>query len=400
MQDNQDNIYQFDGSEDQTQLTPDMEALDRRLMQDAKQWDAESPDIGALATYALALATEPPAAALTDSKVSRNPAPAPRITPRLQPLVPRQPSAWAAYIVTLGIVVAMALMLLWPSLLPHTPTVDSPTPTANAPVATGTSLPTGTSTTSPTATTSGGAGTGFTVIRVTPAVDLSQTPDASGNANLTTFSSSSCGQTAKIALNITFDTSNRVKQGKITYRWRRSDGFVSDPIWFYFGDISGPPLGYAPAQASEWDLPAIQADGSAKWLDVEVLEPNLITARLNLQATCQFSIQGGTTSASPTAYNCTAGGDQTFIFTGTLLSSYAPGSHTVTYHWQRSDGSVTADQTVTFGEGRASMSVQPDQWIVHQVDVGPGRSDWDQLVATSPSPRTVASQAIMNISCP
>lgn len=389
----QDDLHPFDGSEDQTPLTPELEALERRLLLDAAQWDAESPDTGTLAAYALALADAPAAAVVPDGKVLTGPASvSSRPTPRLRPLVPRQPSAWAVYIVTLCVVVAMAVVLLWPSLLPHTPAIGNPTPMASATAATDTPLPAGTPTASPTRTIVG-SGAGFTVTRVIPAVDLTQTPEAVVGSNLTTYSSISCGQTAKIVVEITFDTSNWVNRGKITYRWSRSDGFVSDPKSFYFGNTAVSPQ-LRTLEWVEWDLPAIQADGSAKWVDVEVLEPNPITARLNLQATCQFSVQDGKGSVSPAAYNCTVGGDQTFTFSGTIIGSYAPGSHTVTYHWHRSDGSVTADQTVTFGEGVISVPVQPDQWTINQTGGG-----WDQVVTTSPNFAAV-SQSNMSPSCP
>ncbi len=397
--DNHENIHPFDGREDQTPLTPDLEALDRRLMLDAAQWDAESPDTGTLATYALTLANDPPSTApVTDGKVFSGPAPAPRITPRLrmQPLAPRQPSAWAAYIVTLGVVATMVLVLLGPWLLPHASTVDNPTPTASmTAAATDTPLPTGTPT-SPTMT-PGSASAGFTVTRVIPTLDLvTMSPGGVGvwvSTDPTTLTSSVCPQTAPIDLAFTFDVSNQVNRGWITFRWRTSNGFVSDPIPFPFAGADGPPVIYR-----EWDLPAIQANG-AQWVQVEVLQPNPITARFNFQATCQFSVLREDISASPVAYNCAVGGDQTFTFTGSIVTSYAPGSHTVTYHWWQSDLAVLPDQTVTFGEGVASMPVQPHQWIIHQTDVGPGKSGNVGLVPSSPDAGSPSSASI-NLSCP
>lgn len=397
-----DNPVLFDGSEDQKPLTPVMEALDRQLVQDAVERDAESPDTGMLATYARALAEEP---TVSDSALTSGSVPAPH-TPRLELLSPRQPSTWAAYLVTFGLVAAIALLLLWPSLRSGTHIAHSPTPTANAtavptetPLSAETPTPRVPATATVGASSGGSSGAAFTVTHVIPAVNFSVTPNAWGDSNLTTISNDGCGQTVKIGLSITFDTSNRVNQGKITYRWHRSDGFVSNPISFGFDDMSGPPLGYAPAQGGEWDFSSVQADGSARWVDVEVLEPNPITARLNLQITCQFSIQGASTSVRPAAYNCTAGGDQTFTFTSTILASYAPGNHAVSYHWLRSDGSVTADHTITFQQGVISAAAQPDSWVIHQSDTGPGNSRWDQLVVTSPSPSPATSQQVISISC-
>jgi hypothetical protein len=386
-----DDLHPFDGSADQTPLTPELEALERRLLLDAAQWDAESPDTGTLAAYALALANDPSAAVVTDGKVFTGPAPAPR-APRLSPFVPRQPSTWAAYIVTLAVVAAMALVLLWPSLMPHKPAINSPTPTASA---TTTALPTGTPAASPTRTIVG-SGAGFTVTHVIPTLDPLTTSYQGADwlsTDPTTLTSSVCAQTVTVDLDFTFDVSNKVNRGWITFRWRNSEGFVSDPIQFPFAGADGSPVIYR-----QWDFPAIHANG-AKWVDVEVLEPNPITARLNFQATCQFSVLSENISVSPAAYNCAAGGDQTFTFTGSIVASYAPGSHTVTYHWWRSDLTVVPDQSVTFGEGVGSVSAQPNQWIVHQTDVGPGKSASEQLVITSGNGGS-PSGVSMSLSCP
>ncbi len=378
--DNHENRHPFDGREDQTPLMPELEALESRLMLDAAQWDAESPDLGTLATYALALANDPSSAApVTDGKVVSSPAPAPRVTPRLrlQPLTPRQPSTWTAYIVTLGIVATMALVLLRPLLLPHTSTVDNPTPTASmTAAATDTPLSTGTPT-SPTKT-PGGAGAGFTVQSIRTASVIFDT-DNSASPGLATetgapipTATGGCGPHVIFYVTFAINLSNNPNQqvgptALISYYFRNSDGSsdgsAAHPVYTMI-----PSGGTAMTISTSWQMPYTQANGALQWTELDIVQPNQISYKANFKVLCTFSLYEPIVSASPTSYNCATGGDQTFTLTGTLKPTFTLDntSHTVTYFWEydySTHATTTPSQTVTFPPGATSMSIQPETVI-------------------------------------
>jgi hypothetical protein len=107
------------------------------------------------------------------------------------------------------------------------------------------------------------------------------------------------------------------------------------------------------------------ATGSPQWLELDITTPDPFTLRVDFSALCTFSPQTPTMAVSPQSYNCAAGGNQTFTFTGNLRAYYAVGNHTITYHWKRYDGSVTPDQTVTFAQGVTSLPAQSDTMVVN-----------------------------------
>jgi hypothetical protein len=187
--------------------------------------------------------------------------------------------------------------------------------------------------------------------------------------------------------------------GAITYRWRFSNGTVTPTQSTRIGPTNRP-LFYGAANdqniEGQWAVAPATADGSSKWAKFEVLTPShLLSPPTYFNFKCEFMLRMPSASASggsggaPPQYACASGGDQTFTFTGTINVFPDPHSHTITYHWQRSDGSRGPDQSVTMGPGVASASVQPDTVVVsHEQAVANftqygAQPLWEKIVVTS-----------------
>ncbi len=182
--------------------------------------------------------------------------------------------------------------------------------------------------------------------------------------------------------------------GTITYRWRFSDGTITPVESVVIGPTNMPSFyGAANDQLIEgkWVIDPAIADGSSKWAKFEVLTPShLLSPPSYFWFKCEFSVHDATSAVSigsggsAPQYNCIAGGDQTFTFTGTIGIYPDPHSHTVNYHWLRSDGSQGPDLSVTLAPGQFSASVQPDIVVVTyaQAQAKPGNL-WEKVVLTS-----------------
>ena len=187
--------------------------------------------------------------------------------------------------------------------------------------------------------------------------------------------------------------------GTITYRWRFSNGTITPAQSALIGPTNRPSFyGAANDQLIEgqWAVAPATADGSSKWAEFEVLSPShLLSPPTYFTFKCEFmlrtpsaSVSGGSGGAPP-QYACGAGGDQTFTFTGTIDVFPDPHSHTITYHWLRSDGTRGPDQSVTLGPGVASANAQPDTVVVsHDKAVANctqygTQPQWEKIVVTS-----------------
>jgi hypothetical protein len=153
----------------------------------------------------------------------------------------------------------------------------------------------------------------------------------------------------------------------IGYYFRTSDGSshgsAAHPLSYMI-----PSGGTDMAINTWWQMPYTQANGSAQWTELDIVQPNQISYRASYKALCVFSLATAHVSVSPRSYDCATGGDQTFTVTGTLDASFTPDntSHTVTYFWENgfsTHGTTTPTQTVTFPPGVTSMPVQPETVI-------------------------------------
>lgn len=198
--------------------------------------------------------------------------------------------------------------------------------------------------------------------------------------------------------------------GTITYRFRFSDGRVT-PVQSVLIGPTNMPAYYMAANSQlievQWVVDPATADGSRKWAEFEVLTPShLLSAPAYFWYTCEYmvrsstaSVSGGTGGVAP-QYDCIAGGDQTFTFTGVIRVFPDPHSHTVTYHWLRSDGTQGPDLSITFSPGQASATVQPDSVVVtHAEAVAPGGKSMSEQIVVSSDPGTPTYGAGYFASC-
>lgn len=237
--------------------------------------------------------------------------------------------------------------------------------------------------------------------------------DTDGGTGMTASSNTSganftggCGPHIFYSLDFTLTLSALPKTGMtIDYYVRSSDG-TSD------GSLSQPvePTWGSPATTntlttgSHWSIPYTQVTGAPQWVELDILRPNPLTERMDFTTSCPFTPGFPQVSASPTRYDCTTGGSQSFTVTGALTATLTsdPGSHTLTYHWQRADGNVTPDQTVTFAPGATSMAIPSDtSSITFQTSaVGPDNSySIDKLIVTDGNGHTTANDAIIRSTC-
>lgn len=369
----------FDGSPENAPLSPELAALIERIETDAVLWEAHAPaDDGRLAAHARELAGD---AAQSTGGVALLERPHVDTSPSADAgsAAPRQPRAGRvlAYVSTI-LVVALIVGSLT---LFHRPATTVPTATPTA-TATETPLPsptaTSTATPQPTATNAsggpGGAAGGYPVAR------------AQVNTSPSGWTNDHCGATMPFTLMATFWFAPGAPGGTIRYRWLRSDDYIgpSQSVTYSPGAVA-----LTDPASLEWDVPAASADGTDKWAAIEVLSPNAVTSpHGTFQATCQFTIQSaqaayvsGGDGKNPPGYDCTAGGDQTFTFSGTINVGAAPGSHTIQYHWLRSDGTSSQVYSLTVSPGLTSVATQSDSWVIHQAD--PGGNHTDQIVVDS-----------------
>ncbi|MGE5334998.1 MAG: hypothetical protein ACM3N4_09895, partial [Nitrososphaerota archaeon] len=187
--------------------------------------------------------------------------------------------------------------------------------------------------------------------------------------------------------------------GTIRYRWRFSNGTVTSVQSVLIGPTNMPAFyGAANNQIIEgtWAVDPATADGSSKWAEFEVLTPShLLSPPGYFKFKCEFMLRMPTSSVSgggggtPPQYDCTAGGDQTFTFTGAINVFPDPHSHTITYHWLRFDGTHSPDLSVTLSPGQYSAAVQPDTVVVTNTQAIANfqqyglQSLWEKIVVTS-----------------
>ncbi len=292
----------------------------------------------------------------------------------------------AGVVVSLLIVAGFAFVLLQiasggsPA---HATVGDDPTATAVA-TATTTATATATATVAPHATvTPAGLGPGvpptpgFTVQSITTAsIDMSTDSgypglDIESGAPIPT-TIGGCGPHVMFYIWFTLTLSNNPTPpnqhegttASIGYYFRTSDGSshgsAAHPLYYMI-----PSGGTDMTINTWWQMPYTQANGSAQWTELDIVQPNQISYRANYKALCVFSPTTPHVSVSPTTYNCAAGGDQTFTVSGTLEATFTPDntSHTITYFWENdfsTHGTDTPTQTITFPPGVTSMPAQPD----------------------------------------
>lgn len=312
----------------------------------------------------------------------------------------RPPSAILGGFAAVVVVVLLALLLTTfaPGQIGKAGTKATGTPTATTngdPTSTATAIATATASLTPTPT---------TTIRGTPSSGSGDGgPPSTSLVTATGVDAAPIAWEANCSSKMTFHFSGGIATsvgfsgGPVTYRWIHSDGSATSPETIMVPAHTGDTTTLI---TSAWDVSAITGTGQTQWGAVEILAPNhFVSAHANIELTCDYevyttsaSVQPGSSGGNPPEYNCSLGGDQTFTFSGVINVSPAPGSHSVTYHWARSDGTVGSDQAVTIPPGAQTADVQPDSWTIHQSDTDSGSPRWEEIVVTS-SPGVTAYQA-------
>ncbi|HET9111959.1 MAG TPA: hypothetical protein VFN78_14110 [Ktedonobacterales bacterium] len=282
------------------------------------------------------------------------------------------------------------------------------------PTSTETASATATATTAPTATRASNVAPGrtpdnFTVESISSAISAGTDGfpgmTASSNTSGASFTGG-CGQRIFITLNFTL-TLSALPQKRMTidYYVRHSDGTsdgtASQPVEPTWGS---PATTNTLTTSSDWIMPYTQATGAPQWVELDVLRPNPLTERMDFTTNCPFTPSFPQVSASPARYDCTTGGSQAFTVTGALTASLTSDTspHTVTYHWQRADGSVTPDQTVTFAPGVTQMSIPSDTAsITFQTgSLAPDNTySIDKLIVTDGAGHTMSNDATIKSAC-
>lgn len=174
--------------------------------------------------------------------------------------------------------------------------------------------------------------------------------------------------------------------GAVPYAWVRSDGSTGASQVARF-----PPGASSRTVTDTWSLSASVGSFSG-WEALAITAPSALTStHAAFSFTCRFKVLAASSGVAPASYDCTAS-TEAFTFTATVTLSPGAGG-TVTAAWLRSDGTLSAPNTVTVAPGVVSLSLT-DTWQIPR----PKASPWEQLSITSPNQFTSA-QAIIAFSC-
>jgi hypothetical protein len=210
------------------------------------------------------------------------------------------------------------------------PSSDTPTSTPNTDPGTGTPVP----------TTGTGGPTPFAVNGIT----ISVSPDAF---------SGSCSSTMVFTFTAHILVPAGTAGGTVKYRWFRNDGGSSSSdqsVVFAAGETSK-------TVTTTWSLGAMWGDGSTNWEQVKTSVPNVWSSpHANFHFICHFGVTGASLSVSPSSFNCALSSEM-FTFSGSINVNPAPGTNSITYHWERTDSGHTADITVNVPAGGTSASI-------------------------------------------
>jgi hypothetical protein len=168
--------------------------------------------------------------------------------------------------------------------------------------------------------------------------------------------------------------------GTTTFRWERSDGtFEATQSLTFSAAGSG-------TQTNTWDVGA----SSGGWMRIRILGPNETTsnqATFTLSCTtASFAVTSASLSVDAATFSGTC--PHRFSFTGSITAN---GSGTVTYRWERSDGTTGQTETITFTA--AGTRTVTDQW-----NLSASTTAWEQLRILPPND-LVSNQTSVTLTC-
>lgn len=192
----------------------------------------------------------------------------------------------------------------------------------------------------------------------------------------------------KFSLWATYNYIPNTNGGDLTYRWHLSDGQVTPILTInarypnYSMDLN------SLSEPTEFTIPAGEADGRQWWAQLEVLTPNpLLSSRTAFYAPhCAMTVWQATSMAPDQNYYVCGGPDvQTFTITGSIIVTPSPGG-SVTYHWQRYDGTTSPSYTVSVPPGADTVATMSDTITLTSASTQPKDGFTDLVIVTSPTP--------------
>lgn len=164
--------------------------------------------------------------------------------------------------------------------------------------------------------------------------------------------------------------------GTVTYTWLRSDTSTIPPstVTFAAGTTSR-------IVTSIWSLSASQGNGSAYWVALKTLSPEVLTTpQITYHHTCQRQVQSISVTVSPTL-GCHSA-TQTFTFSATVNVSPGPSNVLLTYTWKRSDGTSGTTTTGIVPQSTTTVALSDSWSLTAPITTG---IYWEELSVTAPN---------------
>jgi len=164
--------------------------------------------------------------------------------------------------------------------------------------------------------------------------------------------------------------------GTVTYTWLRSDTSTITPstVTFAAGTTSM-------IVTSIWSLSANQGNGSAYWVALKTLSPEVLTTpQITYHHTCQRQVQSISVTVSPTL-GCKSV-TKTFTFSATANVSPGPSNVMLTYTWKRSDGTSGTTTTGIVPQSTTTVTLSDSWSLTAPITTG---TYWEELSVTAPN---------------
>src|SRR6266849_1573753 len=164
--------------------------------------------------------------------------------------------------------------------------------------------------------------------------------------------------------------------GTVTYTWLRSDTSTITPstVTFAAGTTSK-------MVTSLWSLSAHQGNGSAYWVALKTLSPEVLTTpQITYHHTCQRQVQSISVTVSPTL-GCNSV-TKTFTFSASVNVSPGPSKVMLTSTWKRSDGTSGTTTTGIVPQSTTTVTLSDSWSLTAPITKG---TYWEELSVTTPN---------------
>jgi hypothetical protein len=164
--------------------------------------------------------------------------------------------------------------------------------------------------------------------------------------------------------------------GTVTYTWLRSDTSTITPstVTFAAGTTSR-------IVTSIWSLSANQGNGSAYWVALKTLSPEVLTTpQITYHHTCQRQVQSISVTVSPTL-GCNSV-TKTFTFSASVNVSPGPSNVMLTSTWKRSDGTSGTTTTGIVPQSTTTVTLSDSWSLTAPITKG---TYWEELSVTAPN---------------